>query len=186
MEAIVICGMPASGKTTLARILGARLGLETLGGTDILKEMAVERGYKSGGDDWWDTDEGLRFLKERAGNPDFDRETDGRMKERISGGNVVVTSYTAPWIIKEGFKVWLSATSETRAQRMAIRDGKDARDTLGLIAKRDEDNRKLYKNLYGIDFGNDMAPFDVVVLTDDKDSGQVADIVTEKFNGRQE
>jgi cytidylate kinase len=186
MEAIVICGMPAAGKTTLARILGARLGLPMLGGNDILEEMAIERGYKSGGDDWWDTEEGLRFLAERAANPDFDKETDRRMRERIAKGDVVATSYTAPWIIKEGFKVWLSATPETRARRMAARDGRDARDTLKVILERDEENRKLYKNLYGIDFGNDLAPFDAVVLTDDKDSGQVADIVIEKFNVKQE
>lgn len=186
MEAIVVCGMPASGKTTLAHILGSRLGVPMLGGSDILKEMAVERGYEPGGDDWWDCKEGMRFLAERSGNPDFDRETDRRLKERIRNGDIVVSSYTAPWIIREGFKVWLSATQETRARRMAARDNGDERSSLETIRLRDDENRKLYKNLYGIELGTDMEPFDLVVETDGINAEEVADIVIKKFNETRE
>ena len=113
MEAIVLSGMPAAGKTTVAEIISKRKNFKVLGGGDVLKEMAESRGYKVTGKDWWDTEEGAKFLKERETNPNFDKEVDRRMREKIIAGNIVVTSYTAPWITDAGFKVWL----EGRRQR---------------------------------------------------------------------
>jgi cytidylate kinase len=185
MEAIVIAGSPASGKTEAARNLGRRLGVRALGGTDILKEMAIAKGYKPGGDEWWDTSEGMRFLNERKTNPEFDRETDRRLAEIIKKGDVVVTSYTAPWIIKEGFKVWISATKETRARRMANRDHMGMAEAVVVIAKRDEENHKLYMGLYKIDFGYDTKPFDLIVETDNKTAEEVTNVILDNFKKRE-
>ena len=184
MEAIVIAGSPASGKTVAAAAISKALGVRMLGGTDILKQMAIDRGYRPGGEEWWDTEEGMRFIKERKTNPEFDKETDRRMAEAIRKGNIVVTSYTAPWIIKEGFKVWMSASRETRAKRMANRDHIEVKDAVAVIAKREEENRKLYMALYKIDFGHDTKPFDLVVETDDKDADEVARIILDNFKRR--
>ena len=79
MKAIILCGMPAVGKTTVARIMASKLGLKLIGGGDILKEIALEEGYNAVGDDWWDTEEGMKFMQERAGSPEFDREVDRRL-----------------------------------------------------------------------------------------------------------
>lgn len=178
MQAIVIAGMPASGKTSLAIFLAGSLGVPMLGGTDILREMASERGYNPVGEDWWDTDEGLRFLKERSGNGDFDREADKRLCAVIEKGDVIVTSWTAPWLTKAGFKIWLSASPQVRAERMAERDHSDVAHTAETVAKRDAENKKLYKDLYGFDFGTDMEPFDLVIDTDGKSAAEVAHIAT--------
>ena len=48
-----------------------------LGGTDILKQMAIERGYKPGGEEWWDTSEGMRFLAREEDEPRL-RQGDGQ------------------------------------------------------------------------------------------------------------
>jgi len=184
MEAIVIAGSPASGKTVAAAAVSKTLGIPMLGGTDILKQMAIEKGYKPGGEEWWDTSEGMRFLEERKTNPEFDKETDRRMAEAIRKGNVVVTSYTAPWIIKEGFKVWISASVETRATRMANRDHIEVGEAAKIIAERDEENRKLYMALYKIDFGHDTRPFDLVVQSDGKTNDEVVKIILDNFKKR--
>jgi cytidylate kinase len=184
MEAIVISGSPASGKTVTAQAISKTLGIPLIGGTDILKQMAMERGYKPGGSEWWDSSEGLRFLKEREGNHDFDKETDRRMAEVIRKGNVVVTSWTAPWIIKEGFKVWISASEETRAKRMAERDHVSVTEAKRVLGKRDEENRKLYMALYKIDFGHDTKPFDLIVKTDDISTEEVTKIILDAFKKR--
>lgn len=184
MEAIVISGMPASGKTTLAHSLGERLGVPVLGGNNILEEMAIERGYKPTGDEWWDSGEGLRFLGERRSNPEFDKETDRRMKEKIKRGNIVVTSWTAPWLVEEGFKVWISATRETRAERMAERDGTSVEEAEQTLLKRDSENHELYSRLYGIDYGNDMKPFDLIVRNDGKEASETLEIVIKAFEER--
>ena len=184
MEAIVIAGSPASGKTVTAGAISKALGIPLIGGTDILKQMAIDMGYKPGGEEWWDTSEGMRFLELRKTNQDFDKETDRRMAEIIKKGNVVVTSYTAPWIIKEGFKVWIAASKETRARRMAQRDHIVEGEAVGVIAKRDVENRKLYMALYKIDFGHDTKPFDLVVETDSRSTEEVVTIILDAFKKR--
>ena len=55
IKSVIISGPPAIGKTTVAQGLANEFGLKFLGGGDILKELAKEQGFKSGGDDWWDT-----------------------------------------------------------------------------------------------------------------------------------
>ena len=61
-------------KTTVAKGLGKEFDLTFLGGGDILKDLAKDEGFKSGGDDWWDTPEGMEFLKKRSENSEFDRK----------------------------------------------------------------------------------------------------------------
>ncbi|MEM3839501.1 MAG: cytidylate kinase family protein [Candidatus Micrarchaeaceae archaeon] len=181
MKAIIISGMPAAGKTTVAWILSGKLGLPVIGGGEILKEMAIDRGYKPGGESWWDTPDGIKFLKERETNPNFDKEVDSRLAEKIRKGNIVVTSYTAPWISKDGFKVWLDAGEEKRAERMAKRDGFDIKQTMHTTKIRDDENYKLYKKLYNMEFGKDKSPFDMVINTDNINAGQVAELIIKRL-----
>ena len=177
MEAIVLSGMPAVGKTTVAGIVAKRLGLRFLGGSDILKEMAGELGYKITGEGWWDTEEGMRFLAERKRIPDFDKKADEMLIKRAKEGNVVMTSYTLPWICEYGIKVWLSASVEKRAERMAERDKIDFKECINIEKKREMENYKLYKQLYGIEFGRDMKPFGLIINTDDISAERVADAI---------
>ena len=177
MKAIIICGLPAAGKTTVARMISERLKIPTLGGTDILKDMAKERGYHMTGDDWWDTEEGMKFLGERKLRSGFDKEVDSRLLEKAKKGDVVITSYPVPWLSRHGVKVWLSGSVETRARRMAKRDHMTVTKCTKVLRIRDEENYKLYKKIYGIEFGRDLEPFDLVVETDDIDEARVAEIV---------
>ena len=166
MEAIIVSGLPAVGKTTIARIIAAKLNLSMFGGGDILKEMAEEYGVKTSGEDWWDTKEGIRFLKERKKSPKFDEDVDRRLLKKAAGGNVVITSYPLPWLSKKGVKVWLSGSAQSRAKRMAKRDKIGGEECKRVIKVRDAENYKIYKKIYKIEFGKDLSPFDLVVGTD--------------------
>ena len=184
MESIILSGLPAAGKTTVGGILCDILGFKLLGGGDILKEMAAERGFKVTGREWWDTPEGVKFVKERESNPNFDKEVDRRLEEKIIKGGVVVTSYTAPWIINAGFKVWLGGSIARRTERMARRDGTDIKDIRKVIQVRDSENSKLYKNLYNIDYGKDLSPFSLIVDTNEISPEEVAEIIIKKYRER--
>ncbi len=181
MKAIIISGMPATGKTEAARILSERLGIPMMGGGDILKEMARERGYHPTGDDWWDTEEGMRFVSERQKDPNFDKEADRRMEEKVKKGNIILTSYTAPWLFKDGIKIWLNATPETRAKRMAKRDNIDMGKAKEAIAFRDKGNSDIYSKMYNIKLGSDKKPFDIIIDTDNITAEQVADAIMQKL-----
>lgn len=173
MDAIIVCGMPAVGKTTVAKIVAEELGQKIVGGGDILKEIAKEHGYRATGEDWWDTAEGMQFLKTREGS-NFDKEVDERLLERVETGDVVITSYTLPWLSKKGTKVWLSGTQLSRAGRMSTRDGTSLEACMAIISKRDAENFKLYNSLYGIEFGRDLSPFHLIVGTDGVSAPKVA------------
>ncbi|TAK17614.1 MAG: AAA family ATPase, partial [Nitrosarchaeum sp.] len=72
-KSIVISGPPAVGKTTVAKGLADEFNLTYLSGGDILKEMANEQGFNVVGDDWWDTEDGMKFLNQRENNSEFDK-----------------------------------------------------------------------------------------------------------------
>lgn len=186
MDAIIISGMPAVGKTTVSKIVADSLGLKVVGGGDVLKEMAVEEGYRPGGEDWWDTEEGMKFLKERKKSSDFDEEVDRRLLEKAKNRNIVITSYPLPWLSDRGLKVWLSGSVGSRAKRMAKRDHSDEEKCREVLAVRDSENYKLYKKIYGIEFGKDLTPFALVVETDSIKEEKVASIVLRYVKSRAE
>jgi len=165
-RSFVISGPPAVGKTTVAKAVAKRFGLRVYAGGDALKEVAASRGYAPTGDEWWDTPEGLRFLAERAANPDYDREVDKKLIEMVKQGGIIVTSYTLPWLTDLGIKIWLNASVESRARRMVERDKISFEEALNVVRKRDEENRNLYYKIYGIAFGRDLSVFDFVLNTD--------------------
>ena len=181
MEAIIVSGLPAVGKTTVAKLVADKLELKTMGGGDILKEIAAEAGVKTTGDDWWDTPEGIRFLEARKRSEKFDKEVDERLLKKVESGDVVITSYTIPWLSKKGTKIWLSGSVDSRAQRMAARDHSRLEECRKVIAIRDEENRKIYKKLYGIDFGRDLSPFYIVVGTDGVPASEVAEQILKQL-----
>ena len=92
-KSIVVSGLPAIGKTTVAKGLASEFSLQYLSGGDILKELASEQGFSSDGNDWWDTEEGMQFLNQRKDNPEFDKKVDDRLKTLFQNGGVVITSY---------------------------------------------------------------------------------------------
>jgi len=186
LKAIIISGMPAVGKTTVSRQVANELRIPMVGGGDVLKEMAVEEGYAPGGEDWWDRGEGMKFLRQRKKSPDFDKEVDARLIQKTTKGDVVITSYPVPWLTKDGLKVWLSGSVKSRAARMARRDGLPVSKCREVLSIRDEENYKLYKKIYGIEFGRDLKPFDLVVETDSMDEEKVAQIVVQYVKSRRD
>ncbi len=178
VRSVVIAGMPASGKTTVARLVASRLGLRYVAGGDILRELARERGYDPKGDDWWDSEEGRRFLLERRENPEFDREVDRRLRELVVAGGYAATSYSMPWLVgPEVLKVWLKASQRERAARMARRDGISVEEAARIIEFRDSENARLYRELYGYELAPDPSVFHLIVDTESVPPEDVAELV---------
>ena len=184
-RSVVISGPPAVGKTTVARALAGEFGLRFTGGGDALKEMAREAGYEPGGDDWWDTPDGMAFLATRAADSRFDRRVDEELSRMFAAGGIVITSYTLPWLVDRsvGVRVWLDASSATSARRMQGRDGIATADAAEISRRRYDENGALYKRLYGFRFGRDDSVFDVIIDTDAMDAGQVIREATRRVGG---
>jgi cytidylate kinase len=179
MKAIIICGWSATGKTTVAKIISEKLGIKLLSGSEILMSMAKEKGYSPNGDDWWDTEQGMKFLAERTKNFDFDKEVDRRLIKEAEKGNVVMTSYTLPFISKEGIKIWLDASEKNRAMRMSHRDRITFEAASKVLKARDKENGELYLKMYDIRFGKDFSPFDMVIDANSATAEEIASLIME-------
>ena len=175
-KSIVVSGPPAIGKTTVAKGLAKEFNLNYPSGGDILKELASEEGFSSSGDDWWDTEDGMKFLNQRKENPEFDKKVDKKLIELFEKGDVVITSYTLPWLINNGIKLWLDGSVKNSAKRMQNRDNMDESSALQVVNKRFNENKLIYKNLYDFEFGDDLSVFDKIIQTDEKNADEVLEI----------
>ena len=172
---VVICisGMTGCGKSTVAKKLAAKYGLDYISGGDTLKLLAQEEGYTSDVTGWWETAEGLKFLEQRMGDPAFDKRIDEKMLEFAKHGNVVLDSWTMPWLLEVGFKIWLEASPKVRAKRVVTRDNISQKEATKALTEKDERTRQIYKNLYGFDLGHDLSPFNLVLATDELEPEEV-------------
>ena len=165
---VVICvsGMTGSGKSTVAKKLAEKYGLNYFSGGNAMRALVQEEGYDSEVRGWWESPEGLNFLKKRMTDPAFDKKIDQKLVELAAEGNVVLDSWTVPWLIEDGFKIWLEASPQVRAKRVVTRDAMTEEEALKALTEKDERTRQIYKQLYGFDLGHDLTPFNLVLATD--------------------
>ena len=81
-------------------------------------------------------------------------------------GNVLLDSWTMPWLVKGGFKIWLSASVERQAERIARRDKMSVGEALVALREKEARTKAIYRGLYGFVSGEDFSPFDFVLDTD--------------------
>lgn len=170
---ILISGFAGSGKSSLADSLGRELGLKVVHASAILKEMAV-RGVKALGNaspekihDWWESDEAKEFMKRRNQDGSLDLALDKKLIEIAEKGDVILDSWTMPYLYNgKAIRIWLQASAEVRAERVASRDKIEYGPVLEKIRARDRDTKALYQRLYNFKMGEDQKAFDLVVDTD--------------------
>ena len=178
-KSIVISGPPAVGKTTVAKGLASEFNLKYLSGGDVLKELAREQGFEVDGDDWWDTDDGMKFLSQRETNSEFDKKVDEKLIGLFNQGGMVITSYTLPWLVDNGIKIWLEGSHHSSTERMQNRDNMSSEEAYEVTRERYDKNKVLYKKLYNFDFGDDVSVFDKIINTDNLNADQVIEISKE-------
>jgi cytidylate kinase len=160
---VCICGLAGCGKSTVAKRLARKYGLEYYSGGAALKALAIEAGYKPMERGWWESEEGLGFLRERSQDLSFDRRVDEKLLAVARLGGVVLDSWTMPWLLKDGFKVWLECSEKVRAERLAKRNGITSEVALKVLRDKEERTRRIYEGLYGFVLGEDFGPFDLIL-----------------------
>ena len=176
---IVICisGMAGTGKSTLTKKLAEKFNLKCYSGGDALKELAAAEGYNVVRQGWWESSEGLNFLNKRLKDPKFDKTIDAKLLEYAQQGNVLLDSWTMPWLLKDGFKIWLLASIDKRAARVAVRDKISIEEAFKVLEEKEGRTKAIYKELYGFSLGEDLSPFDLVLDTDNLTAQEVFEIL---------
>ena len=172
---IVVCisGMAGTGKSTLAKKLAEKYGLRYHSGGDALKALAAEEGYDSSSRGWWESPEGLGFLEKRENDLKFDKAVDDKLLEYAQQGGVLLDSWTMPWLLKGGFKIWLMASVDKRAERIAERDKLSTEEALQVLKEKEARTKSIYRKLYGFTLGEDLKPFNLVLDTDNLNASEV-------------
>jgi len=174
---IVVCvsGLAGTGKSTLAKKIAQKYNLKYYSGGDALKALAAEKGYNSKSQGWWESSEGLDFLAKREQDLTFDELVDKKLIEYAQNGNVLLDSWTMPWLINYGFKIWLAASIKKRTERSARRDKLKESKALKVLKEKEEKTKKIYKRLYGFNLGEDFQPFHIILDTEKLNANEVFD-----------
>lgn len=136
---IAISGKSGCGNSTVSRRVADRLGLPMINYT--FKDLARENGMTF--------EEVCRKAEE---GPEFDYLIDRMQVEMAGKGPCVLGSRLAIWLLREtAFTVYLAAPPETRAARIAVREGIPYAISLERMNARDARDRERYLRLYDWD-----------------------------------
>jgi cytidylate kinase len=162
---IAISGKSGCGNTTVSRIVAESLGLEFINFT--FRSLARERGIT--------LSEVLAFAAE---DDSWDKEVDKRQVQlaRESGG-CVLGSRLSVWMLEEAdLKVYLTASAEIRAERIAGREGESFEETAAFTIERDRQDRERYIRIYKID-NNNYGFVNMVINTDTLEPDAIAQMI---------
>jgi cytidylate kinase len=159
---VCIAGLTASGKTTHSHLLCGEFGTTYISGSQIQLNLMGISPVQSR--EFWVTQEAKAL---------WDKEQFSRIDsellnlECLRNGCVFDTS-TMPWRHRRpALCIWLESSLESRVLKSIVShhgNGAIALDEYPrLIAEKDRATRSLYKELYGLRIGDDLAPFDLVL-----------------------
>lgn len=161
---IAISGKSGCGNTTVSKILEKKLNFKLINYT--FHTMAEERGM--------DFDDFCRMAEKDS---KYDIYLDNKQKELAAGGECIIGSRLAVWLIDDAdLKVFLDAGEEIRASRIHKREGGDYQEILDKTIARDIRDTERYKNLYKID-NNDYRHVDLLINTENFRPEAVAEII---------
>lgn len=187
---IIVSGFAGSGKSTLVEKLAKHFNLEFVHASDLLHQLKTKKAFELdpshtlAGTGYWESSEGKKYLLERQKDGSMDRELDKLLLEIADKGNVVLDSWTMPWLCKKGFKIWLEVSPKVRAKRVAKRDGLDEKMVLQKILERDKITAGIYKKLYGFEMKPDKKVFDLIIRNSGMTKEQVFKKAVEKIKGK--
>ena len=187
---IIVSGFAGSGKSSLADSLGKSLTLEVIHASALLKEMwlsgskDLEHNSVKKVNDWWESEEAKKIMANRKTDHSYDLALDEKLKKIAEKGNIILDSWTMPYLYKEkAFRVWLSASAEVRAKRVSKRDNLEYEKVLAKIKERDSQTKSLYETLYNFSMGDNLEVFDLVIDTDNVSQEKVFKKVSDKIKG---
>jgi CMP/dCMP kinase len=159
---ICISGLTAAGKTTHSHLLAGEFGLTYVSGSQIqLNFMGVSPIQPK---DFWISERAKAFWDKSQ----FERiDAELARLENIDAG-YMFDSGIMPWRHKgPAFCIWLESSLESRIIKAIVSHRGRSRYSVETyherIAEKDRATMVLCKDLYGMDIGSDLSPFDLIL-----------------------
>ncbi len=163
---IAVSGKSGCGNTSVSRIVAERLGVNLINYT--FHTMAEERGMSF-----------EEFYRMAQDDTSYDIILDRRQVEMARRSSCVLGSRLAIWMLEEAdLKVYLDATLDTRAGRIADREGGSYEEKKRETEQRDRSDHRRYMELYAID-NDDFAFADLIIKVDSIDQFAAAERIIE-------
>lgn len=166
---IIVSGPPGSGKTTLAKKISEKYNYDYISTGLIFREIARELNVDV-----------VTLNKIAEKELSIDIKVDSKVLDLIGRDNIVIESHIAGWGVKGSnnnvIAVYVTASLEKRAQRIAARDGITYEEAILHVLSREESHWRRFFNFYGINI-TDLSIFDLVVNTDNLTPDEVFSIV---------
>ena len=168
---ITISGTPGSGKSTVAKMLVQKLGLERINIGAIMRQLAQQKGMT--------LEELTAYAKSHQ---EIDQEVDHKTRDQArvlaqKGKNVLVEGRVQFFFLPESIKIFLKVDFEEAAKRILkdLQNAEKRRErneevVLSLpkvkekIIRREEEDAQRYKKLYGLDH-RDEKQYDLIINT---------------------
>lgn len=169
---ITVSGLPACGKSTVAKKLAKHYSLDHKSTGDIFRRIAKEKNMT------------VRELNEALeDDPAIDFEIDEKTK--LLGemqDDFVMDSRLAFYFIPHSFKVLLKVSAKEAVKRIEQDEKRSINENIEEeMKKRIESEKKRYKELYGIDY-EDESNFDMVINTDNYSVAEIIDSITKNVD----
>lgn len=174
---IILGGAGGSGRSTLAKQLATITGMRLAYGG--LRKLARELGFGM-----YDEHTGKSILTEERlidfqnnyvpHHPEIDLRLDADLFEEASMGDVIIESVTLAPLTKRlelpYTRIWVAADENTRIGRIIERERKkgetvDTTTMRNMLTNRNEENRTRYQSLYGFNFDDQNAFYEIVFDT---------------------
>lgn len=176
---ITICGDLGSGKSTVAKILAAKLDFKRRSVGDLMGELALKRGIS------------LMEISKKAENDNgkIDKILDDEQKKlNESNENIIFDSRLGWFFIHNSFKIYLKVDIDIAAKRIFNDKRADEKENVSLeetkrnMILRKKSEMERYKKYYNIEKYDDENNFDIVVDTTNINAEEVAKKIIEKLN----
>ena len=150
---ILICGFSGSGKSILTNQLSKKFNLKAIHTSDILKQISLGtkpekiKYTKTKMNKGWYEKSNMDLIRKQ--NKQIDLLLDELLLKKINKEkNIVMDSWTMPYLSKKGIKIWLVADIKERAKRVSIRNKMPYNEALNHLKKKDNFSKSHFKKLY--------------------------------------
>lgn len=148
---ITVSGSSGSGKTTVSKTVAKKFDLIHINVGDLFRKIAKQRNLE---------------LSELSGKREreIDYKADKETLRLAKKGNVVINGRLTGWVAGDNadVKIYIKCDLDVKAKRVAKRENKSFEQAKRDLKKRDENDTRVYKEIYNIDV-EDLSIYDLVI-----------------------
>ena len=164
---ITVSGPPGSGTTSLSKHISSKNSFDLISAGEVFRSLAKDKGMNL-----------IEFGKLCEKDPAVDKLIDEKQKDiGEKKDDIIIEGRLAGHMIKNAdLRIWISASAECRAKRIAEREDESFESTRDETILRENSESARYKKYYNIDIF-DLSIYDLVISSEKWGKEELAKVV---------